>query len=629
MKIANKVVKYIKEDNSASFGLDEAVAATLYGDNVAFVKIPFYRKEYRYVPISEYTTKDGSLTIAPIINVDENGADIYGICVTVHPFPASSHLWNGPDILPNTRYRSMLASLFHDLIWEHRRELAEAWGVSEKDVLGWGDGVLYAVWMYASSDSFVGRIEARIAWQTCEYAKGWYHDAKKLIGLHSILFALLLMSGCGTPPDWYVTEVTGTNAVLRAMGKEQRVEVVAPATEAPAGIESEVVFAPSAKAWKDCRYSSNWNGSNASKRMMNLVSPKFSDAKFQEYLEWQISVGCDHCHLLLVNEGDGEGAGYDALTDSSARKTALQRVAKIRARGLGVVAWIVADDSDGYRKKIFDNPSKYADGLKDYMPYLSYVVLGLEMNEGEGSSAKWKSLRDAIKKAGWDGPFATHHTSGNSAHAGLGTIVMDQLDPSCTTSDIKSSVKALRAKGYEVNGFEYSRGPDASKAKAAIEAGAFGVGNWKGSAATVTTPAVEVPAAATADEVDFASLDWCWGGFKGGLAKEVSGCQIGSLKVSGGNMSYKWVKGGCEKLGASSSTDADHTPCALFCKIDGKWKGGKWEWVSTSRTTRGLKNIEDGYNGWDKTAISKATEYAFVIVSKDGKKRSNVITARK
>ncbi len=616
VKVANQVIKYIREDNEASFGLDEKVSAALFGDDIALIKDGTALAE-----VCEITTKDGSLTITPI----ENGLD-WGIRVTANPFPASSHLWNGPDLLKNNKYRSMLASLFHDLVWEHRTELAKAWHVSEKAVLGWGNGLLYALWMYASSDSLVGRIEARLAWEVCEFSKGWYHDVKKLLGLHSILAALMLAAGCGTPPDWRVVEIEGTNAVLRAMGKEQRIE--APA----AGILPEIDVA-SARPWRECKYSSNWNGSNASKRMMNLVSPKFSDSKVKEYLDWQVSIGCDHVHLLLVNQADGEGAGYDALADSSAHKTALKRVQQIRARGLGVVAWVVADDSDGYRQKIFADPAKYAAGLKDFMPYLSYIVLGLEMNEGEGSSAKWKSLRDAIKAAGWTGPFATHHTSGKSTHASLGSIVMDQLDPSCSTSDISKSVKALRSKGYEVCGFEYSRGPDAAKAQAALGAGAFGCGNWKGSAATVTpAPANDGQITQSADEVNFSALEWCWGGFNGKKATLVDGAQIGSLKVSG-NVSYKWVKGGCEKLGATSSTDADHTICALFCKIDGAWKGGKFDWISTSRTSRDLKNIvgggdnSGGYGGWDKQAISKASEYAFVIVSKDEKKRTNVIKA--
>lgn len=466
MKVAEKVIKYVKTDNEATFGLDEEVSVVLFGEDIALIRGGGC--------VEEITTADGSLTITPIENTYYPD---WAVRVTAHPFPASSHLWNGPDLLKNNKYRSMLASLFHDLVWEHRTEIAKAWNVSETAVLSWGNGLLYALWMYASESSVTGRIEARLAWSVCEFSKGWYHSLKKLLGLHSILFAFLLAAGCGTPPNWTVAEIEGTNAVLRAMGKEQRVE--APA----AGILPEIDVA-SARPWRECKYSSNWNGSNASKRMMNLVSPKFSDAKVKEYLDWQVGIGCDHVHLLLVNEADGEGAGYDALADASARKTALARVKQIRARGMGVVAWVVADDSNGYRNKVFADPAKYAAGLKEFMPYLSYIVLGLEMNEGEGSAAKWKSLRDAVAAAGWEGPFATHHTSGKSTYASLGSIVMDQLDPSCTTADIAKSVKALKGKGYEVNGFEYSRGPDASKAKAALEAGAFGCGNWKGSAAT-------------------------------------------------------------------------------------------------------------------------------------------------
>ena len=234
----------------------------------------------------------------------------------------------------------------------------------------------------------------------------------------------------------------------------------------------------SSKPWRECRKSSNWDGANASRRMMNAVSPKFSDAKFRKYLDWQVSLGCDHVHLLLVNQGDGEGSGYDCLADAGHRAVALSRVREIRSRGLGVVAWVVADDSNGYLRNIFADPKKYAQSLADFFPHLSYIVLGLEMDEGEGSSAKWKALRDAVRDAGWTGPFATHHTSGKYGHAGLGEIVCDQLGPECTASQIKSSVKSLRRKGFEVCGFEYSRGPDRAKAQAALDAGAFGCGNW-------------------------------------------------------------------------------------------------------------------------------------------------------
>jgi hypothetical protein len=124
---------------------------------------------------------------------------------------------------------------------------------------------------------------------------------------------------------------------------------------------------------------------------------------------------------------------------------------------------------------------------------------------------------------------------------------------------------------------------------------------------------------------DYSALDWCWGGFKGGSAKQVDGVEISNLKVNYDGMSYSWKSGGCEKLGASSKTDASCLAC-LFCKVDGKWVGGKFDWISTSRTSRDFKNIHDGYNGWNPKALTSAKEYAFVIVSKDGKRRSNVVT---
>lgn len=131
------------------------------------------------------------------------------------------------------------------------------------------------------------------------------------------------------------------------------------------------------------------------------------------------------------------------------------------------------------------------------------------------------------------------------------------------------------------------------------------------------------------DEVAYKELDFCWGGFKGGSAKHVKESCIKNLKVRGDTLTYSWKSGGCENLGASSKTDAGATLACLFCCIDGKWKGGKFDWISTSRTSRNLENVFGGYNGWDKNATMKAAEFAFVIVSKDGGRRTNVVRTGK
>ncbi len=386
---------------------------------------------------------------------------------------------------------------------------------------------------------------------------------------------------------------------------------------------------PLAKPWRDCRYSSNWSGTEASRRMMNLVSPKFSETKAREYLDWQQSLGCDHVHLLLVNQGDGEGAGYDCLADAGHKAVALARVRDIRHLGLGVVAWVVADDSDAYRRKIFDNPAKYADALKEYFPYLSYIVLGLEMNEGEGSKSKWTALRDAIRKAGWTGPFATHHTSGHGDYASLGQIVMDQLDKGCTEAQVRKSVESFRAKGYDVCGFEYARGPDKARAKAALGAGAFSVGNWAGGNSPKPEtgnrePGTKNQEPASADAVDYTLLDWRWGNFKGAKAS-LSPARIKGLKVGSGSLSYAWERGSCSDLDAACTHDKPCCTCALFCHVAGKWVGGKFEHISTDRTSRGLGNVQEGYGGWDPSALSRADAYAFVILDDGAKRRTNVI----
>lgn len=121
------------------------------------------------------------------------------------------------------------------------------------------------------------------------------------------------------------------------------------------------------------------------------------------------------------------------------------------------------------------------------------------------------------------------------------------------------------------------------------------------------------------------ALDFRYGGFKGESAKEVAGCRIGSLRVSGSGLSYRWEKGGCEALGASGPTDYSQTVACAFYEDGGRWVGGKFDWISTSRTSRSFENIKSGYNGWDAAAFFGAKRHGFCIVSKDGKRRSNFI----
>jgi hypothetical protein len=119
-------------------------------------------------------------------------------------------------------------------------------------------------------------------------------------------------------------------------------------------------------------------------------------------------------------------------------------------------------------------------------------------------------------------------------------------------------------------------------------------------------------------------MRWTFGGFDGSRAVETPDAQVGGVRMDAKGMRYEWKKGGCEALGAVSARDYSHTIAAAFYWDGAAWVGGKFDWISTSRTTRDFANIKDGYNGWNWRAFVDAPRRAFCIVSADGKKRTNL-----
>ena len=229
-----------------------------------------------------------------------------------------------------------------------------------------------------------------------------------------------------------------------------------------------------------CRLASCWEGANASRRMMNILSPHFTDAKFRDYLAWMKARGCDTAHVFLINKGDGEGAGYNCATDSNAARTAKRRIEKIRDEGLAVVPWIIADDSADWARDLFANADERVEALRKagLFDEASYIVLGLEMNE-YGNAKDWNRVAVALR-ARWSGKIGVHHTSGNAfPFAGIGDIILGQLEPAkANAATIADQIRKIRALGKQAVGFEYARSPDRAKAQAALDADAIGCGNW-------------------------------------------------------------------------------------------------------------------------------------------------------
>ena len=229
--------------------------------------------------------------------------------------------------------------------------------------------------------------------------------------------------------------------------------------------------------WDRCTRASCWDGSNAQKRMMNILSPKFGDAKFKEYVKWMEDRGCNTAHLFYANRGDGEGAGYYA-TDNV--KLTQKRIKYLRLHGFAVVPWLMADDSRDYAAAMFKNPGAYVKGLKDagLFDHASFVCLGLEMDE-YGNAAQWGGVRDAVAKHLPGMKIAVHHTSGKLTFAHYGDIVCDQLAPKdANEAAVARSIDRIKAAGKAAIGFEYARHPNRDLANAAFRAGAFSVGNW-------------------------------------------------------------------------------------------------------------------------------------------------------
>jgi len=146
--------------------------------------------------------------------------------------------------------------------------------------------------------------------------------------------------------------------------------------------------------------------------------------------------------------------------------------------------------------------------------------------------------------------------------------------------------------------------------------------DWR--ADQTNAPAVP-PGAPAADEAEYGAFTWAFGGFDGSRAA-LDEPRIASLQLNGmSGLSYRWAGPDLSVWGLGH-TDAGALACLFVRRADGRWIGGKFDWISSSRTTRDFKNL-GGYNGWTLAGIPNPCRAAFVIVSADGRRRSNVIAA--
>ena len=112
-----------------------------------------------------------------------------------------------------------------------------------------------------------------------------------------------------------------------------------------------------------------------------------------------------------------------------------------------------------------------------------------------------------------------------------------------------------------------------------------------------------------------------------GSCRLCSDAVIKDFKMDKKGMSYKWAKGGCEQLGAKDKSDASATLAVCGYSNNGiDYHVFKFDWVSTSRTTRSFENIYDHYNGVDPDTFFNAIHHCFFICDKHGNYRTNILT---
>ena len=238
--------------------------------------------------------------------------------------------------------------------------------------------------------------------------------------------------------------------------------------------------------YKRLTRSSSWNGRNAEQRMMNKLSPAFTEGKVRDYTQWEKGRGANCTHILLCNNKDGEGGGYSIYgrqmfgpVDEQWVRQSRRRLRYFRREGLGVWLWLLTDDDGGWNDQLLRNPEKYAEDLhkSGLLRYASGIVLCLEMTEERwAGKAVWRRFYKAMRKY-FKGPIFVHHESDRLDFAAIGNGIMWQTKPGKTPEQIKRAIAPALATGKDVYAFEMSRFPAPELGKAAVEAGAYACDN--------------------------------------------------------------------------------------------------------------------------------------------------------
>ena len=297
---------------------------------------------------------------------------------------------------------------------------------------------------------------------------------------------------------------------------------------------------------------------------------------------------------------------HTAIKLQSVRAEADLLVQALKAAGpANVWAQLVAEMKAG------DKP------FEDFVDYCVRELAGFDLVDNTGSRTKTK--RPWAKYRAWHVTTLAETPSGDPSDcivsSDTGTAIRDlsaenDLDGPGDPNDIVPWASRLVALGFASTVYyDFWREEN--------DFGAIDAMGRAGGSATASSVVV------SADEVDFSKLRWTDGGFDGSRAVLSAPC-IADLAFSARRVDFKWLVG-MESWGYGRE-QADGVFCLFVEKPDGTWSGGKFEWVSTSRTWRGLENMFEGEYRRDFSGVANPCRTAVVVVSKDRTKRTAVKT---
>lgn len=234
-------------------------------------------------------------------------------------------------------------------------------------------------------------------------------------------------------------------------------------------------------------------------RVMNVLSPAYSDAAFRGIVERCQLNGDTLIYLYLANNGDGHGVtsfyangGYGGAVDTNAVQAMQDRLKYIRGKGLGVIGWLTADDSPlQYRAALATHLAHVQNCVSLFGGTVQGWVIGLEM-DSDGRNTHAAAMIAEGRRIDPVKQWGIHLNPGKTGPLQGAQALYYQIsgfNPKTLARDVSAfekEIKAVRAKlpaGVALIAAEYSGSSDSQNAKAlgdaAMRGGANGTGNGR------------------------------------------------------------------------------------------------------------------------------------------------------